>query len=74
MTDECEMPSRSYRRHSFDRPPPLPRTGSLSGTGTFGNRRERLVAVGRVVAAAEVICALGRIGADHQEIVAADSR
>src|SRR4029077_14822887 len=37
----------------------------------LGNRRQRLAAIGRIVATAQVICAVRRIGADDEEVVTA---
>src|SRR5262245_27538116 len=41
------------------------------GQRHLGNRREGLVALRRIVAAAEVIGAFRRVGADHEKIVTA---
>src|SRR6476469_7683779 len=38
----------------------------------LGNQHERLGAFGRVVAAAQIISALRRVGADHQQVLAGD--
>src|SRR5262245_2853511 len=42
-----------------------------SGQRHLGNRRKGLVALRRIVAAAEVIGAFRRVGADHEKIVTA---
>ena len=58
-------------RHKSSNGPLAPATGSLVGKGTSGIVRQRLGALGGVLGTAEIVGALGRIGADDHENPAA---
>src|SRR5262252_3645704 len=83
--DRCLVFASGFRVRSLnlaprnDRfsPPPELRQRSLlaehriaSGQRHLRNHRQRLVAVGRVIATTEIVCSLGRVGADDEKIIA----